>query len=77
MKRAVVTLRIEDVEKFLDLPEGVSIAGLRDNWQMLGIDVLLEGSNLPVEEHVPGTEPPHLHLIRHAAVRLALEMKTQ
>jgi hypothetical protein len=61
VKRAVVTLPIGTLEDFLDLPKGVHLAGVRDNWHSLGIDLLLEGAALPVDEHAPGTAPPQLY----------------
>lgn len=60
MKRVVTTLTLDQLEKLIELPKGVHLKGVRDNWHMLGIDLLLEGDRLDVEEYIPATEPLRL-----------------
>lgn len=57
MKRVVTTLTLDQLEKLIGLPKGVHLRGVRDNWHMLGIDLLLEGDALDVGDYIPGTEP--------------------
>lgn len=45
--RGVWRIDEEDIARAVRLPEGQRVIGVRENWPMLSIDVMIEGSGLP------------------------------
>jgi hypothetical protein len=58
-RRAIVQLSQQDLERLLQLPDGMTIVGVRDDWARFGVRVLIEGGFL--DEVPEEVEPPVLH----------------
>jgi hypothetical protein len=58
LRRAIIKLSQQEVERLVRLPDGLQVVGVTDDWPRHGIRILIEGDVLdPVDER---TEPPTL-----------------
>lgn len=57
-RRAHILLTEEMIARFFKFPEGVSVAGIRDNFLCNGVDILVEGEMF--DEVAEGTMPPRV-----------------
>lgn len=65
---AVVNITEQMIASMLDLPEGVRVIGVRDNFLTMSVHVMLEGDALP--ERDPSTYPVQLGVAwDHGAVK--------
>ena len=56
---AIVHLSRQELEQLLQLPAGLRIVGVRDDWARIGVRIMVEGEALePVDKRM---EPPTLH----------------
>jgi hypothetical protein len=63
-ERRIAIVRLDEriLHAILELPEGVRIVGLRDDFLTNSVLLRLEGDALPVEPTPPGAYPPDLRV---------------
>jgi hypothetical protein len=61
-RRAIVRLSEQLLAGILDLPEGVHVVGVRDDFLSTSVLVLIEGDALDVEPTPIGCHPPDLRI---------------
>ena len=59
-KRAIVRLSEQMIAAILELPEGVRVCGVRDDFMSMSVLVCVEGDALPVEPTPEGACAPEL-----------------
>lgn len=61
-RRAIIFLSEEDLKHILNLPEGCTVQGVRDDFHRNGVQILING--LSLEPVAVGAVPPTMHMTR-------------